>query len=137
MSFYDANLQETNKSFSPRNLDPIQLDDSFYGLEFANCNTAGESGFDSCSNLNVNDNNALDFRFGAQSVWTLIWEGSRILDHVIYINFAPECRSHGLVYCDMNPENFLFKSCKDDSLLKGYRFWSIKLSQFRFFTILD
>ncbi|KAI3784480.1 hypothetical protein L1987_43579 [Smallanthus sonchifolius] len=69
MSFYDANLQETNKSFSPGNLDPIHLDDSFYGLEFANCNTAGESGFDSCSNLNVNDNNALDFRFGAQSVW--------------------------------------------------------------------
>ncbi|KAI3725795.1 hypothetical protein L1987_65588 [Smallanthus sonchifolius] len=67
MSFYDANLQETDKSFSPVSLDPIQLDDSFYGLEFANCSTAGESGFDSCSNLNVNDNNTLDFRFGARS----------------------------------------------------------------------
>ncbi|KAF5791036.1 putative transcription factor EIL family [Helianthus annuus] len=69
MSFYDANLQETNKSFNTGNVDPIQLDDSFFGLEFDNCKTPCESGFDSGGNLNVNDNNSLDFRFGAQSVW--------------------------------------------------------------------
>lgn len=67
MSFYDTNLQPTNKSFDTTDLDPIPHDDGFFGLELgANCKTPC---FDSGSNLNVKDNNTLDFRFGAQSIW--------------------------------------------------------------------
>lgn len=69
MSFYDTNLQQT---------DPIQLnDDGFFatdiesttGFDFADCKMSFDAGFDSGNNLNGNDNNSLDFRFGAQSAW--------------------------------------------------------------------
>ncbi|CAH1433414.1 unnamed protein product [Lactuca virosa] len=58
MEFYETNLQQTNGSFNCGNLDQIQLNDGFFGPN---------SGFDSGNNLNSNDNNTLDFRFGAQS----------------------------------------------------------------------
>lgn len=78
MSFYDTNLQQTNKSFNSGNLDQIQIDDGFFGpnvetstgFEFGNCRIPYDSAFDSGCNTNVNDNNTLDFRFGAQSTFS-------------------------------------------------------------------
>ncbi|KAI3669057.1 hypothetical protein L6452_40278 [Arctium lappa] len=81
MSFYDTNLQQTNKSFNSGNLDEIRIDDGFFGpnvetstgFEFGNCRIPYDSAFDSGSNPDVNDNNTLDFRFDAQdaSMWYL------------------------------------------------------------------
>ncbi|KAI3781148.1 hypothetical protein L2E82_11150 [Cichorium intybus] len=61
MEFYETNLQQTTGSFNFENVDPIQVDCGFIGEN---------SGFDSGSNMNVNDNNTLDFRFGEQSSFT-------------------------------------------------------------------
>ncbi|KAI3491978.1 hypothetical protein L1887_43615 [Cichorium endivia] len=58
MEFYETNLQQTTGSFNSGNVDPIQVDCGFIGEN---------SGFDSGNNMNVNDNNTLDFRFGEQS----------------------------------------------------------------------
>ncbi|KAK9067465.1 hypothetical protein SSX86_014794 [Deinandra increscens subsp. villosa] len=66
MSFYDANLQETNDRFNCGNLDPIRLDGSFFGPE---CKLSCEPGFGSGRDLGLSDNNTLDMRFDAQALW--------------------------------------------------------------------
>lgn len=87
MSFYDTNLQQTNRNLNSGNLDvvsdhqkqkfPIQIDDDFFGhgVETNNQSTFLPAGFQFDNKTSYNPafdaNNNLDFRFVSQAPFTL------------------------------------------------------------------